>query len=150
MSVDIWSWSHRYLIYNWAIRNYAPSLPWLAQPSAGESLIKKSVVTSTSIDFKARKTNRQYLVNTEHVFLPPFRIKLGLWNVMLRLYIKTEVCLLLKNKFPRINKTKVKEGIFMGPLIREVTWGSAFDVTLITEAEGTAWRTCKHMWARIS
>lgn len=31
----------------------------------------------------------------------------------------------------------------MGPLIREVTWGSAFDVTLITEAEGTAWRAYK-------
>jgi hypothetical protein len=63
----------------------------MGQSSAGESLLKKSIVTSTSIDFR------------------PFHIKLGLWNILLRLWIKIVAVFLLKNKFPRINKARVNE-----------------------------------------
>jgi hypothetical protein len=56
------------------------------------------------------------VVNPEQVFLLPFHIKLGLWNILLRLWIKIAAGFLLKNKFPRINKARVKEGTFMGPL----------------------------------
>jgi hypothetical protein len=50
----------------------------MGQPSAAESLLKKSIATSTSINFRARKANSQSVVNPEQVFLLPFHIKLGL------------------------------------------------------------------------
>jgi len=46
----------------------------------------------------------------------------------------------LKNKFPRINDAKIKEGIFVGPQIRELKLDVKFEYQL-TEVEKTAWKS---------
>lgn len=33
-------------------------------------------------------------------------------------------------KLPRISEAKIKEGVFVGPQIRELLWGDAFDHAL--------------------
>jgi hypothetical protein len=55
------------------------------------------------------------LRNPEKVYLLPLQIKLGLIKKMDRY---CDGLLYLKNKFPRIGDTKIKEDIYVGPQIR--------------------------------
>jgi len=47
-----------------------------------------------------------------------------------------------RNKFPNVSDTKIKEGIFIGPQIRELTQDKQFDEDL-NEAERNAWLSFK-------
>ena len=51
-----------------------------------------------------------------------------------------------RNKFPNVSDTKIKDGIFIGPQIRELTQDKQFDEDL-NETERNAWlsfnRICK-------
>jgi len=53
----------------------------------------------------------------------------------------------LRNTFPNVSDTKIKEGIFIGPQIRELMQDKQFDENL-NETERNAWlffkRICKH------
>ena len=44
----------------------------------------------------------------------------------------------VRNKFPNVSDAKVKEGIFIGPQIRELIEDKQFDEDL-NETEGNAW-----------
>jgi hypothetical protein len=46
----------------------------------------------------------------------------------------------LKNKFPRISDAKIKEGVFVGPQIRELKLDVKFEYQL-SEVEKTAWKS---------
>ena len=46
----------------------------------------------------------------------------------------------LKNKFPRISNTKIKEGVFVGPQIRKFKLDVKFEYQL-SEAEKIAWKS---------
>ena len=60
------------------------------------------------------------LVLPEKIFLPPLHIKLGLTKNFVKFMDKTGRGFeYLRNKFPNVSDTKIKEGIFIGPQIRE-------------------------------
>jgi len=46
----------------------------------------------------------------------------------------------LKNNFPRVSDTKIKEGVFVGPQIRELKLDVIFEYQL-SEVEKTAWKS---------
>lgn len=50
----------------------------------------------------------------------------------------------LKNKFPRVSDAKIKEGIFVGPQIRELMNDPEFDATL-NDQETPAWESFKNV-----
>jgi hypothetical protein len=61
------------------------------------------------------------LVDTAKVFLPPLDIKLGLVKNFVKAMKKDgPVFLYLQHKFLRLSEAKTKEGIFVGPQIREL------------------------------
>lgn len=80
------------------------------------------------------------LVDPGNVLLPPLHIKLGLMKQFVKTLGKRKsrgfqyIC----EKFPKITQAKLKEGIFVGPQIREVLRDTNFKTTL-DEVELRAW-----------
>ncbi len=72
------------------------------------------------------------LVDPKKIFLPPLHIKLGLMNFFVKAMAKTNSrgYQYLVAKFPKISAAKLKEGIFIGPQIREVLKDGSFDESL--------------------
>ena len=61
------------------------------------------------------------LADTSKILLPPLHIKLGLLKNFVKAMDKTgEAVQYLIRKFPRLNKAKIKEGVFVGPQIRQL------------------------------
>lgn len=81
------------------------------------------------------------LVDPVKIFLPPLHIKLGLVKNLVKAMAKSNSngfqCIV--KKFPKITAAKLREGIFVGPQIRELLKDAAFEQTL-TELEGKAWK----------
>jgi hypothetical protein len=50
----------------------------------------------------------------------------------------------LKNMFPRINDAKIKEGVFVGSLIRQLMQDVEFEAQL-SEVETAAWTSLKNV-----
>ena len=68
-----------------------------------------------------KSINHVPLVNPQKIFLPPLHIKLGLMKNFVKAMDRTgDGFKYLQAKFPRISEAKIKEGIFVGPQIREV------------------------------
>ena len=83
------------------------------------------------------------LVNPKNVYLPPLHIKLGLMKQFVKALDKDSATFKYLCKiFPQISDAKLREGIFVGPQIRQVMSDSEFD-TIMTESEVTAWRSFK-------
>ncbi|GBP10628.1 2-phosphoxylose phosphatase 1 [Eumeta japonica] len=83
------------------------------------------------------------LAQSEKIFPPPIHIKLGLMKNLVKAMNKDGGGFqYLKTKFPRISDAKMKEGIFVGPQIRELMKDSNFESTL-NEAEQRAWTFCR-------
>jgi hypothetical protein len=66
------------------------------------------------------------------------------------------VFLYLQQKFPRLSEAKIKEGIFVGPQIRELTKNKTFD-SILNEVElascmsaAISWETIKQTTTRKS
>lgn len=79
------------------------------------------------------------LVPSEKIFLPPLHIKLGLMKNFVKAMNKDgKGFQYLKTKFPRISETKLKEGIFVGPQIRELMKDTTF-IMKLQDAEKRAW-----------
>ena len=80
------------------------------------------------------------LVNPEDIFLPPLHIKLGLMKNFVKAMDKSGVGFLyLKEKFPTISDAKIKEGVFVGPQIRELIKDKIFEERL-NDTEKPAWK----------
>ncbi len=73
------------------------------------------------------------LVDPKKIFLPPLHIKLGLIKTFVKAMSKTNLkgYQYLVAKFPKISAAKLKEGIFVGPQIREVLKDGSFDESQI-------------------
>lgn len=85
------------------------------------------------------------LVDSNNVFLPPLHIKLGLIKNLVKAMDKDgEGFAYLKQKFPKLSDAKIKEGIFVGPQIRELMKDEIFDKKLNT-LEKTAWDCFKNV-----
>jgi len=89
------------------------------------------------------------LVLPENIFLAPLHIKLGLMKIFVRGMDKTgRGFQYVRNKFPNVNDAKIKEGIFIGPQIRELMKDRQF-IEDLNETERNAWlffkRICKDL-----
>lgn len=83
------------------------------------------------------------LVEPTKIYLPPLHIKLGLVKQFVKALKKDgEAFNYLKVKFAKISDAKLKEGIFVGPQIREVMNDTQFDSRLQGN-ELAAWQSFK-------
>lgn len=88
---------------------------------------------------------RDPLVDPKKIFLPPLHIKLGLMeNFVKAMNKQSEAFAYLRQMFPRISDAKIKEGIFVGPQIRNVMKDSHFD-GLLQGTEHDAWKAFKNV-----
>jgi hypothetical protein len=74
------------------------------------------------------------------MFLPPLNLKLGLVKNFVKAMKKDGPVffLYLQQKFPRLSEAKIKEGIFVGPQIRELTKDKTFD-SILNKVELASW-----------
>ena len=81
------------------------------------------------------------LVDPQKIFLPPLHIKLGLMKNFVKAMGKSNSAgfQYLVEKFPKMSAAKLKEGIFVGPQIREVLRDINFKNSL-TDEEKEAWQ----------
>ena len=83
------------------------------------------------------------LVDMNKVLLPPFHIKLGLMKNFLKALHKNGAAFQhLSTVFPGLSAAKLKEGIFVGPQIREVLKDTDFE-ELLNLKELRAWEAFK-------
>lgn len=84
------------------------------------------------------------LVKPADIFLPPLHIKLGLMKNLVKRMSKTNSrgFQYLVAKFPKISSAKLKEGIFVGPQIRELLHDATFAESL-NALELEAWMAFK-------
>ena len=89
------------------------------------------------------------LVLQEKIYLPPLHIKLSLMKNFVKGMDKTGCGFeYVRNKFPNVSDANIKEGIFIGPQIRQLMQDRQF-VEDLNETEKNAWfllrefaRTC--------
>jgi hypothetical protein len=85
------------------------------------------------------------VVNPENFYLHPLHIKLGLMKNFVKGIDQTGAGFAyLKETFPRISDAKIKEGIFVGPQIRELMLDAKFEEHL-TQVERVAWSSFKNV-----
>jgi len=86
------------------------------------------------------------LILPEKIYLPPLHIKLGLMKNLVKGMDTTGSRLeYVRNKFPNVSETKIKEGIFIGPQMRELIQDKEFDEDL-NETERNAWLSFKRIY----
>jgi len=82
---------------------------------------------------------RNSLVNPDKILLPPLHIKLGLMKQLTKALDKSGNCFqYLTTKFPSLTNSKIKEGIFNGPQIRELFKDVLFEDCMNIQEKG-AW-----------
>ena len=88
-----------------------------------------------------KNIQRPALVETHKILLPPLHIKLGLMkNFVKAMDRATPAFRYLHEKFPGLSEAKIKEGIFVGPQIRELLKDDRFDNLLQGDAK-QAWNS---------
>jgi len=92
----------------------------------------------------SRVQSKPPLVDFNKIFLPPLHIKLGLMKNLVKAMGKANSrgFQYLADKFPKVRPVKVKEGISVGPQIREVLKDEDFDKSF-KAAELKAWSSFK-------
>ena len=84
------------------------------------------------------------LVDPGKIFLPPLHIKLGLAKNLVKATAKSNSSgfKYITRKFSNISDAKLKEGIFVGPQVKELMKDTDLEKTL-TELERDAWKDCR-------
>jgi hypothetical protein len=83
--------------------------------------------------------------NPEKVFISPLHIKLGLMKNFVKVMDTNGAGFMcLKHKFPRLSDAKIKEGIFVGPQIRELIKDEQCEEQL-NEVGKAAWQALKNV-----
>lgn len=82
------------------------------------------------------------LISWEQIILPPLHIKLGLMSNFVKALTKTnpEAIEFLNSMFPKLSELKIKQGIFVGPQIKQVLRSEEFKLYL-TEEQKDAWKS---------
>ena len=102
-------------------------------------------------DWPARKSlepgimnvEKQPLVEPRKILLPSMHLKLGHMKNFVKVMNQEEAAFTyLWEKFPRLSEAKLKEGIFIGPQIRDIIKDEYFD-KLLQGDEKTAWDSFK-------
>ena len=87
-------------------------------------------------DWPARKSlepgimnmENQPLVEPSKILLPSMHLKLGLVKIFVKAVNQAEAAFTyLREKFPRLSEAKLKEGVFIGPQIRDLIKDEYFD-----------------------
>jgi len=85
----------------------------------------------------------QPLVEPSKILLPSMHLKLGLMKNSVKAMNQEEAAFTyLRGKFPRLSEAKLKEGIFIGPQIRDLIKDKYFD-KFLQGNEKTAWDSFK-------
>ncbi|UYV62447.1 hypothetical protein LAZ67_2000627 [Cordylochernes scorpioides] len=85
------------------------------------------------------------LIDSENIYLPPLHIKLGLMkNFVKAMDRNASGFAYLKQKISSISEAKIKEGIFVGPQIRELQQDGNFQNSL-NEVEAAAWNSFRNV-----
>ncbi|UYV82452.1 hypothetical protein LAZ67_21002222 [Cordylochernes scorpioides] len=85
------------------------------------------------------------LIDSENIYLPPLHIKLGLRkNFVKAMDRNASGFAYLKQKISSISEAKIKEGIFVGPQIRELQQDGNFQNSL-NEVEAAAWNSFRNV-----
>ncbi|UYV80918.1 hypothetical protein LAZ67_19002184 [Cordylochernes scorpioides] len=85
------------------------------------------------------------LIDSENIYLPPLHIKLGLMkNFVKAMDRNSSGFAYLNQKFSNISEAKIKEGIFVGPQIRELQQDGNFQNSL-NEIEAAAWNSFRNV-----
>ena len=96
-----------------------------------ESLCNKLWHKRTSLTPGEKYVFNPHLVLPEKINLPPLHIKLGLMKNYVKSMDKTGLGFeYVRNTSPNVSDAKIKEGIFIGPQIRELMQGVQFDEDL--------------------
>jgi hypothetical protein len=98
--------------------------------------------------FSPGKMNISYepLVNPRDVYLPPPHIKLGLMKIFVKaLGTDGQAFTYLRNKFPKLSEAEVKQGIFIGPQIRDIMQDPDFHGSL-SDTENAGWNVFKSVF----
>ena len=102
-------------------------------------------------DWPARKSmepgimnvENQQLVQMSKILLPFMHLNLGLMKNSVKVMNQEETAFTyLREKFPRLSEAKLKEGIFIGPQIRDLIKDEYFD-KLLQGDEKAAWNSFK-------
>ncbi len=85
------------------------------------------------------------LVDKAKLLLPPLHIKLGLMKQLVKSIDRTGPAFcFLKLKFPAISDAKIKEGVLVGPQIRQLMLDPKFDAPM-NDIEPSAWTAFKNV-----
>lgn len=83
------------------------------------------------------------LINRDKIILPPLHIKLGLFKQFVKAMDHSLPAFnYITQKFPKLSTNKIKEGIFVGPQIRQLLLSDDFEATM-NEVELAAWNSFK-------
>jgi hypothetical protein len=89
------------------------------------------------------------LIDPKNVLLPPLHIKLGLMKHFVKALPKEGECFkYLCKKFPGLSDAKLKEGIFVGPDIRNLLSDDLLRTTM-KPVEREAWNAFKEAIAKL-
>ncbi|KAK1805158.1 hypothetical protein P4O66_019509 [Electrophorus voltai] len=101
--------------------------------------VKKDWLLRKSLKIGEKNVQHSALAKPDKILLPPLHIKLGLMkNLVKAMDQNGSVFKYLSEKFPQSSEAKIKEGIFVGPQIRQLFIDEKFD-NLLKGDEKKAW-----------
>ncbi len=102
--------------------------------ATGDNYIKRDWQKRTTYEPGMNSLQNVPLVDPKKIFLPSLHIKLGLMKIFVKAIGKknSRGYYYLVAKFPKISGAKLKEGIFVGPQIRELLKQSFSTVFLLS------------------
>lgn len=101
--------------------------------------IKKEWPLRQAMETGKMNIKHEPLVESENILIPPLHIKLGLIkNFAKKLDRNGPAFKYLVSKFPKMSEAKLKEGVFVGPQIRQLHQDEIFEY-LLNDVEKEAW-----------
>ena len=105
--------------------------------------IKKDWPLCQSLTYEEKNVQHPLLVESNKILLPPLHIKLEIMQNFAKAINKTKAGFkYLATNFSRLSEAKIKEGVFIGPQIRQLLQNKEFDQTLVGK-EKRAWEAFK-------
>jgi hypothetical protein len=93
----------------------------MEQHSSVFSLLKKGSACQKSLEPGIVNEENQPLLESTNILLPSMSLKLGLMKKFVKAMSQEEAAFTyLKEMFPRLSEAKFKDGIFIGPQIRDL------------------------------
>ena len=108
-----------------------------------EHYVRKHWATRDEIEQGKHNIKQKTLLQSHKIHLPPLHIKLGLFKQFVKALDKNSFAFTyLAKKFLSLSKAKIKEGIFIGPRIRNIVHDETF-TTHLTKKEKFAFESFK-------